>query len=380
MFLQIIHFLKISRSGWRQKVADLSAEELEELPALFAAAAERAARAGFDGVELHMAHAYTLSSMLSRMNRRRDRYGRTLENRLRLPSMVLAAVRRRVGGLPVAVRFDADESIRRGYSVGDASAFAVRFAELGAAYVSLSAGGKFEDAVHRAGEPLYPYTGYSGDRCMPGDAYPDAANIWMAEAVRAALRGAGHRTPVLGSGKIGTVELAGSLIERGCCDIVGMARALLADPYLPVKCAAGRDSEVVRCIYCNVCKSLDETFKTVVCYLWPKGSRQAPRPGETARAAIGWSGEASPLAGRALPGEIRLRWTVPAGAVSGYDVLRSVDGGAFSRLTSCTRNRHLDGTALRDQALRYRVVPYDSAGRRGEPSNVIELSLVEVPL
>lgn len=380
VFLQIIHFLKISRSGWRQKVSDLSATELEEVPALFADAAARAVRAGFDGVELHMAHAYTLSSMLSRMNRRRDHYGRTLENRLRLPSMVLQEVRKRVGEFPVAVRFDADESIRRGYSVGDATAFAVRFAELGADYVSLSAGGKFEDAVHRTGEPLYPYTGYSGDRCMPGDSYPDAANIWMAESVRGALRSAGHHTPVLGTGKIGTIELADSVIARGACDIVGMARALLADPYLPAKCRAGRHDEVVRCIYCNVCKSLDESFKTVVCYLWPKDSLQAPRPHEASRASIRWTVDSLPLSGRVLPGEIRLKWALPSGDVRGYDVLRSVDGGAFSRLTSCTRTRHLDGTALRDQALRYRVVPYDAAGRRGEPSNVIEIGLAEAPL
>lgn len=61
VFLQIIHFLKVARSGWRQKVGDLSVDELEALPDRFAAAALRARAAGFDGVELHMAHAYTLS-------------------------------------------------------------------------------------------------------------------------------------------------------------------------------------------------------------------------------------------------------------------------------------------------------------------------------
>lgn len=379
VFLQIIHFLKIARSGWRQKVGDLDVEELEALPELFAAAAERAARAGFDGVELHMAHAYTLSSMLSRMNRRRDHYGRTLENRLRLPSMVLHRVRDRLGDFPVAVRFDADESIRRGYSVDDAAQFAVRFAELGATYVSLSAGGKFEDAVHREGKPLYPYTGYSGDRCMPGDSYPDAANIWMAEAVRRALRKAGHETPVLGSGKIGSIAMANDVLARGACDIVGMARGLLADPFLPVKCRDGHEDEVISCIYCNVCKSLDENFKTVVCYLWPKGATQAPRPGEPARAAIVWA-DPSPLTGRTGPGEIRLSWPTPSGEPVGYDVLRSVDGGAFERLTSCTRTRYLEDRALRNQTLRYRVVPYDAAGLRGEPSNIEELHLEEPAL
>ena len=376
VFLQIIHFLKIARSGWRQRVGDLSIDELEALPDLFADAAERAQAAGFDGVELHMAHAYTLSSMLSRLNRRRDHYGRTIENRLRLPSMVLARVRERVGEFAVAVRFDADESIRHGYSIDDAARFGVRFAELGAAYISLSAGGKFEDAQHREGEPLYPYTGYSGDRCMPGNTAPDAVNIWMAEAVRGAVRDAGHQTPVLGTGKIPNATVASEVIERGACDIVGMARALLADPYLPTKSRSGRADQVVSCIYCNVCKSLDESFKTVVCYLWPAGTTQAPQPGDDADAPITWP-DPNPLTGRTAPGEIRLRWVKPSLDHVGFDVMRSTDGDAFERLTSCTRISHLDATAVRGHSYGYRVIPYDTAGRRGTPSNTVELSLDE---
>jgi 2,4-dienoyl-CoA reductase-like NADH-dependent reductase (Old Yellow Enzyme family) len=377
VFLQIIHFLKVARSGWRQTIADLSTDELEALPDLFADAASRAGEAGFDGVELHMAHAYTLSSMLSRMNKRRDRYGRTLENRLRLPSMVLQRVKDRVGDYPIGVRFLADESIRRGYSAPDASQFAVRFAELGAAYISLSVGGKFEDAMHREGSPLYPYTGYSGDRCMPGDSYPDATNMWLVRLIRDALRSAGHQTPVLGAGKIGTVELAEQLLNEGALDIVGMARGLLADPYTPMKVRSDREAEVVHCIYCNVCKSLDENFKTVVCYLWPKGATQAPRPDDHATATkFEWE-DAAPLSATVGPGEVRLKWVAPLGEPSGYEILRSVDGSGYDVLTSCTRTRALDGSALRGRNLRYRVVPYDAQGFRGEPSNVVEVQLDE---
>ncbi len=393
VFLQIIHFLKVARSGWRQKVGDLSVQELELLPDLFADAAVRAMEAGLDGVELHMAHAYTLSSMLSRRNRRRDHYGRTLENRLRLPSMVMQRVKNRVGEFPVGVRFLADESIRRGYSADDASVFAIRFAELGAAYISLSVGGKFEDAVQREGQPLYPYTGYSGDRCMPGDSYPDATNIWLVKIIRDALRDAGHSTPVLGAGKIGTVELAESVLAGSggsdsggaSCDIVGMARGLLADPYMPRKAMTGRRDDVVQCIYCNVCKSLDESFKTVVCYLWPKGSIQAPRPEESEVALSGGGGlhwgDEQELVAKVGPGEVRLRWSKPErGIVSGYDVLRSVDGGDYAVITSCTRTRHLDDLVLRDRSLRYRIVPYDHNGFRGRPSNTVEVELDEDPL
>jgi len=371
VFLQIIHFLKVARSGWRQKVSDLSIGELEALPDLFADAAERARSAGFDGVELHMAHAYTLSSMLSRINKRSDHYGRTLENRLRLPSMVLQRVRDRLGDYPVGVRFDADESIKRGYSVGDAGKFAVRFAELGADYISLSAGGKFEDAVHRQGQPLYPYTGYSGDRCMPGDNLPDATNIWMAASVRATLRAAGHNTPVLGTGKIGSATLADEILNRGDCDIVGMARAMLADPYLPNKSKEGKLDEVVSCIYCNVCKSLDERFKTVVCYLWPRGADQAPRPGETVPHGISWN-SAEPLTAEVGLGEVRLAWPEPNGSPAGYDVMRALDDGAFERLTACTRTRQLDNEAVAGTVHRYLIVPYSVDGVKGPASNIVE--------
>ena len=381
VFLQIIHFLKVARSGWRQKVGDLPLEELEALPGLFAAAALRAREAGYDGVEIHMAHAYTLSSMLSRRNRRRDHLGRSLENRMRLPSAVLAEVREAVGdSFGVGVRFDADESIRRGYSVDDAGEFAIRFAELGASYISLSAGGKFEDAVHRPGKPLYPYTGYSGDRCMPGDSYPDAPNIWMARAVRSALRSRDIDTPVIGSGKIGTAELAGELIARGDCDIVGMARALLADPYLPAKSRGGDSDLVTRCIYCNVCKSLDENFKTVVCYLWPAGSVHAPSPGERDPGSVpGWASESEPLSVTVEPGQCRLRWDPPEAALDvplRYEVERAEGDGPFQRLTSCTRSSQLDDSVVGGRVYRYRVRPCDPTGRRGDPSNTVG---VEIP-
>ena len=80
---QIIHFLKISRTGWRQKVSDLSIGDIQQIVREYAQAALRARECGFDAVELHMAHAYTLSSFLSRLNARRDDYGGSLENRLR---------------------------------------------------------------------------------------------------------------------------------------------------------------------------------------------------------------------------------------------------------------------------------------------------------
>ncbi|HLT75807.1 MAG TPA: NADH:flavin oxidoreductase, partial [Ferrovibrio sp.] len=102
---QIIHFLKVARSGWRQTIDSLTTEDIDRIVEQFGEAAARAREAGYDGVELHSAHAYTLSSFLSRRNPRRDEYdGRTLEGRLAMFGRVMQSVRRHVGNdWPVGV-------------------------------------------------------------------------------------------------------------------------------------------------------------------------------------------------------------------------------------------------------------------------------------
>jgi hypothetical protein len=292
---------------------------------------------------------------------------------MRLPSLVLQRVREAVGrDYPVGVRFDAEECIKNGYGLPDACEFAIRFAELGAAYLSLSAGGKFEDALHQPGKPLYPYTGYSGDRCMPGQAYPDACNIHLAAGIRAALRARGLATPVVGSGKIARPELAERLIAEGSCDIVGMARALLADPWWPRKLRTGKAAEIVRCIHCNVCKNLDENFKQVRCYLWPRDAVHAPRPAEAPPPDLAFPGEA-PLQAAVAGGRVRLTWPAPSGPAQGYDVFRAEDGCSFDRLVATTTCARSDDTVVGGRHYAYYVQAWDRAGRRGLPSNLVEL-------
>ncbi len=378
VFPQIIHFLKISRSGWRQTVDMLSHADLDAIVEAYGAAAERARRCGFDGVELHMAHAYTLSSFLSRMNARRDEYGGSLENRLRLPLRVIAAVRERVGhDFPVGVRFVGDECIRGGYTSLDAAVIAVRLARAGLDYVSLSAGGKFEDARHVEGEPLYPYTGYSGDRCMPSAAYPDGANLPIAEAVTRAVRDAGLATPIVAAGKIGTLELAERVLERGQGDLVGMARALLADPDIPRKWKACREETVVRCVYGNVCKALDENFKRVVCTLWPKSLGAAPDSDDVVPPE--WPAAGAALAAEVAGGRVVLRWRAATDneAVYGYELLRAEPGSLLLHYAS------IRGASLRFEDLRvvggatyrYAIRPYDLAGNRGPLTPSIDVTV-----
>jgi len=92
---QIIHFLKVAKSGWRQTIDMLSRDDIDRIVEEFGDAVARAREVGFDGAELHSAHAYTLSSFLSRTNPRQDDYGDTLEGRLRLISRIMQDVRRK---------------------------------------------------------------------------------------------------------------------------------------------------------------------------------------------------------------------------------------------------------------------------------------------
>src|SRR5215470_13100435 len=375
---QIIHFMKVARSGWRQKIDSLSLEDIETIVDQFGAAAARAQEAGYDGVELHSAHAYTLSSFLSRHNPRRDEYdGRTLEGRLRLFGKVMAAVRAKVGAdFAVGVRFLAEEAIKGGYALPDAQRIALRMAQLGVDYISLSVGGKFEDAVHKPGQPLYPYTGYSGDRCMPGDWYPALPHAGLAAAIKRYINGKGYSVPVASVGKISDPDDAERLLQEGDADLIGMARQLLSDPDWVRKVADGRPEKIIRCIYCNVCKQLDENFKLVTCFLWPKGVTQAPAE-DLSGAAPRWP-EGVSVTATLKDGAVQLAWPRAEGSeITGYDVYRAEDDGAATVVEAVKSAKFTDRTVLGGLRYAYYVMAYDKSGRHSPPSPVVQ---VDVPM
>jgi 2,4-dienoyl-CoA reductase-like NADH-dependent reductase (Old Yellow Enzyme family) len=378
---QIIHFLKIARSGWRQKISELTKEDIKQIVADYGAAAARAREAEFDGVELHMAHAYTLSSFLSRMNKRNDEYGKTLENRMRMMSEVIATVRQTVGSdFPIGVRFDGEECIKNGYTAVDSREIALRMAELGVDYISISAGGKFEDAIHKPGEPLYPYTGYSGDRCMPGASYPDGANVYIADSIKQYINAKGYKTPVVTTGKIIRSEFAESILQAGRADLIGMARALLADPDLPRKVRDGREMAVIKCVYGNICKNLDENFKKVVCVLWPKGALQAPLSFD--QQAPQWQNGGAGLKAQERTGQVYLEWQEATDneAIYGYEIFRSEDGGEYERLNAIKRTHLYDISVVGGRNYTYYVQAYDLAGNRSEKSNVASIDVSRTAL
>jgi 2,4-dienoyl-CoA reductase-like NADH-dependent reductase (Old Yellow Enzyme family) len=243
---------------------------------MFAAAAERAHAAGFDGVELHYAHAYTMAGFLSAQNNRTDGYGGTREGRVRLPIEVYREVRKRVGAdYVVGVRFLADEVIAGGSRIEDATFYAVEFARAGFDFLSLSKGGKFEDAQQpKVGQAVYPYTGQSGYECMPtvlsDERGPFGRTVPLVEIIKRTINTSNFTTPVVATGGISTFEQAEAILKNKQADIVGMARQALADPDWFIKVKLGRGNEVRRCTYTNYCEALDQAHRPVTCKLWDR--------------------------------------------------------------------------------------------------------------
>jgi 2,4-dienoyl-CoA reductase-like NADH-dependent reductase (Old Yellow Enzyme family) len=266
--------------GYRERVGDLHLPHIRALPRalpdLFARAARRAREAGFDGVELHYAHAYTMASFLSRLSDRTDGYGGARPQRVRLPLEVLHTVRDRVGAdYVVGIRYLGHDVVSGGNELDDAVWFGLRFAEGRADYLSVSKGGRFEDARQpKVGEAVYPYTGASGYECMPtvlsDERGPFGRNVPLAAAIRAALVAARHQVPVVTSGGVSTFDQAEGILARGEADIVAAARQTLADPDWFRKIRLGHGHLVRRCEFTNYCEGLDQRHKQVTCKLWDR--------------------------------------------------------------------------------------------------------------
>jgi len=278
--------LEALQYGYRERVTDTDLPQIADLPTAlppaFASAARRAKEAGFDGVELHYAHAYTMASFLSATNNRTDGYGGPREGRIRLPLEVYRAVRHAVGkDFAVGARFLADECIAGGSPVDDAAQFACAFADAGMDFLSLSRGGKFDDALQPSvGWAVYPYTGPSGYECMPqyisDERGPFGRNLDAAKEIRSRVRDAGFDVPVVVSGGVHSFDQAEGVLSEEAADVVAFARQSLADPDWFLKVLSGNGRDVRVCEYTNYCEALDQKHKQVTCKLWDRKDLDEP--------------------------------------------------------------------------------------------------------
>ncbi|WP_018111039.1 NADH:flavin oxidoreductase/NADH oxidase [Thermus igniterrae] len=179
----------------------------------FVEGARRALRAGFQVIELHMAHGYLLSSFLSPLaNRREDAYGGGLEGRMRFPLQVAEAVRAAIPPeLPLFVRVSATDWAEGGWGLEDTLAFAARLKSLGVDLLDCSSGG-----------------------VVPGVRVPVAPGFQVpfADAVKKRV---GMRTGAVGL--ITEPKQAETILQAGSADLILLGRVLLRDPYFPLRAA-----------------------------------------------------------------------------------------------------------------------------------------------
>ena len=292
--------------GYRERVSDMHLPHIRDLPQtlpdLFSSASVRAREAGFDGVELHFAHAYTMASFLSANNNRDDGYGGDRDGRVRLPLEVYRQVREAVGDdYVVGCRYLSEDCIDGGMTNEDAAYFGVEFAKAGMDFLSLSRGGKFEDAKQpKVGAAAYPYTGRSGYECMPqyisDEKGPFGRNLPNTARIRQAVREAGLHTPVVAAGGIHGFVEAERVLQDGEADIIAAARQSIADPEWFLKTRLGLGDQIRVCIYSNYCEALDTRHKQVTCELWDRENKDEPG------VALSWDGKR-----RLLPPD----WEVP---------------------------------------------------------------------
>ena len=214
---------------------ELTGDEVRGLVADFVSAAGRAQRAGFDGVQLHAAHGYLLSSFLSpHTNRRTDEWGGPVENRARVLLEALLGVKSACGrDFPVIVKLNSTDFLDDGLSLEDAVAIARMLESEGIDGIEVSGG------MAEAGR----------GSVWPGLRTEDEEGYFVANAARI-KQAVG--VPVFGLGGIRTLVVAERFVRDGLVDLVSLSRPLIRDPFLVKHFRDGR-ADGSECISCNKC-------------------------------------------------------------------------------------------------------------------------------
>jgi len=221
----------------------LSSGELRQVRNDFVAAAHRAFRAGFDGIELHAAHFYMLSASISPYtNKRSDLYGGDVHNRARLTREIISDIKAKLGAdYPIWVRINGYEALDPGLSVEESRQVAAIFTEAGADVIHVSAYTLPVERKMKTKSSLPARVGLSKD--VPPGSYLD-----YAKAIKEEIN-----IPVVAVGKLDDPSLAASALSHGKCDLVALARQFLCDPYWTHKVQEDREGEIVHCKYCETC-------------------------------------------------------------------------------------------------------------------------------
>ena len=249
---------------------ELTTEEVQSLVRKFITGAAFARAAGVDGVELHAAHGYLINQFLSpKYNLRTDQYGGSFENRFRMLAEIIAGVKAVCPGFTLSVRISADEFTTGGNGLEEGVEIACAIEKAGADVINVSNG------THESGVTIMePYT------------YPQGWKKHLATAVKKAVS-----IPVIAVNTVKEPDMAERLLEEGVCDIVGMGRAMLADPEWVHKAHSGNKDMIRKCVGCMQCFYELGLGRHVSCAINPRLGREIEyaelkRDGNGRRAAV----------------------------------------------------------------------------------------------
>jgi dimethylglycine catabolism A len=238
----------------------MTRREIREVVDAWAAAAVRLKKGGYDGCDLPFYGGHLVENFLSPLsNRRTDEYGGSFENRLRLALEVVRAVREAVGrDFIVGVRHTGDQLVPGGLGPEELLEVARRLDALGMVDYFTVSGSSTETMRYEA-------------QVTPSLYHPHGLYNSLAAATRAAVR-----APVIVSGRIATPEQAEAALASGVCDLVGMVRALIADPEMPQKAIAGRLEDIRVCVGASEgCIGRLRQGKAITCVQNPMIGREA---------------------------------------------------------------------------------------------------------
>lgn len=210
----------------------LSIEKIHCLVEEYGKAARRAREAGFDAVEVVVAAGYLLNRFLSPItNKRQDEYGGSLENRMRIILEIIENIREGAGrDYPITCRINVEEQMEGGHTIDDSKEVVRALEAAGVQAMSIYTG------WHESPVPTVQQS------------VPRGAFVYLAEKVKSWVN-----IPVIAANRINDPVLAEKILAEEKADLIGMARALLADPELPNKARGGRIEEIVPCIACSHC-------------------------------------------------------------------------------------------------------------------------------
>jgi 2,4-dienoyl-CoA reductase-like NADH-dependent reductase (Old Yellow Enzyme family)/thioredoxin reductase len=234
-------------------ITAMTEKDMDAVAEAHADAAEYWLLAGFDAVHVHAGHSWLLTQFFSPlMNHRTDDYGGSLENRMRFPLMVLERMRKRMGDrMLITMRQSGSERQDGGFTADDVASLLARAQD----YIDM-----VEITTERP------------ELSMPSTYTPHAVNAELSKAIKESGR---VHIPVFVIGSILDPDRAETIIASGQADGVSLSRALIADPYFPVKARTGEADNITPCLRCMTCTDSDNARRHFVCSVNPLIGREA---------------------------------------------------------------------------------------------------------